>query len=204
MGIDIGINTVGINAETKLFRFISLIPSRDTEKFIEEYQTALFAKGFHGAYSFPPVAPLAEVLHPFSRDDLKKIAVNIRKLTMVHDGKITSAESCTNAGFEKLSFFGPHLDLTVSVIEEILCETAKGKIARTFSPIVLCAALTDSTEANPLADKCPALSFRAAALANITIRYLNGGIGKALPYSFEWETGPLVWLPAYKKSGKGK
>ena len=195
---------MGIDAGARLFRFIILIPGRDTEKILDEYRAALFARGLFGAYSFPPAAPLAELSRPFSRDELKKIAGNIRNLTMAHDGKISSSGSCTNDGFGKLSFFGPHLDLP----EELFSETAKGKIARTFFPIVLCAALTDSgsnsSVGDPQAEKCPALSFRAAAIANVTIRSLSGGNGEALPFSFEWETGPLVWLPAYKKTGAGK
>jgi len=197
MGID---STGGINAGAKLFRFIVLIPGRDTEKLLEEYRTALFAKSFHGAYSFPSAAPLAEVSRPLSRDELKKLAGNIRKLTMAHDGKITSAENCTSGGFGKLSFFGPQLDLPDGLFKE----TAKSKIARIFFPIALCEALIESTGTDPQAEKCPTLSFRAAALANITIRSLNGSNGEALPFSFEWETGPLVWLPAYKKTGAGK
>jgi hypothetical protein len=195
------------NAGAIFSRFIILIPGRDTEKLLYEYRTALFAKGFHGAYSFPLAAPLAELSRPFSRDELKKLAVNIRKLTMAHDGKISGTESGTSGGFGKLSFFGPHLDLPI-INEELLSETAKGKIARTFFPLVLCASIFDSGSysagVDPQAEKCPTLSFRAAALANIAIRSLNGGSGEALPYSFEWETGPLVWLPSYKKAGSGK
>jgi len=196
----------GINAGAKLIRFIILIPGRDTEKLLDEYRAELFARGFHGAYSFPPAAPLAEVSRPFSRDELKELATSIRKHTMAHDGKITSAESCTSGGFGKLSFFGLRLDLFAdhTVIEELLSEMAKGKISQTFFPTVLCAALTDSAEEDPHAEKCPTLSFRAAAIANITIRSLSDSTGEALPFSFEWETGPLVWLPAYKKADAGK
>jgi len=195
-------SAVGINTGAKLYRFITLIPGRDTEKILNEYRAALFSKGYHGAYSFPPAAPLAELSTPFNRDELKELAGNIRKLTIEHDGKITSSENCTNAGFGKLSFFGPHLDLPV--IKELLIQTAKGKIARAFFPIALCAALTDSVREEAQAEKCPTLSFRAAAIANIAIRPLGASNGEALPYSFEWETGPLVWLPAYKKTGMGK
>jgi hypothetical protein len=195
---------MGINAEAKLSRFIILIPGRDTEKFLNEYRTALFASGFHGAYSFPPAAPLAEVSRAFSRDELKEFSVNIRNLTITHDGKISSAESCTNGGFGKLSFYGPRLDLP----EGLFNKTAKRKIVRTFFPTVLCAALIDSgsgsTGIAPQAGKCPALSFRAAAIANVTIRSLISDNREALPYSFEWETGSLVWLPAYKKPVAGK
>jgi hypothetical protein len=179
-------------------RFVILVPGGDTHKLLDEFRDALFAEGFYGAYSFPPAAPLAEVSRPFSRDELKKLAVCIRDLSAAHDGKISGAECCLKAGFGTLAFFGPLLDLPAA--ERLLSETAAGKIIRAFFPPVLCAALVDSGAAN---QHCPPrsanFSFRAAALANLAIRSLNSGKGEALPYSFEWETGPLVWLPAYRK-----
>jgi len=41
----------------------------------------------------------------------------------------------------------------------------------------------------------PALSFRAAAVANLAIRPLAGG---EAGFSFEWKIGPPEWLPGYK------
>jgi hypothetical protein len=190
----------------KEYRFVILIPNRDTEKLLDEYRTALFAKGFYGAYSFPPAAPLAELSRSFNRDELKELAGNIRKLTLAHNGKISGGETAANAGFGGLSFFGLHLDLPAA--GELFPETAKGKIipsvpGRSFFPPVLCAALVHPGE-NQLPKEGPALSFRAAALANLAIRSLSGKTGDALPYSFEWEIGEPIWLPAYKKTGAEK
>jgi hypothetical protein len=187
--------------------FVILIPNRDTEKLLDEYHAALFAKGFCGAYSFPSAAPLAEISSPFIRDELKELAGNIRKLTAAHDGKISGAETGANAGFVEYSFgkysfadylfFGLLLNLPAA--EELFPKTAKEKIIRFFSPPVLCAALVHPGE-NPLPKEGPSLSFRAAALANLTIRSLSGIAGEALAFSFEWEIGPSVWLPVYKKA----
>jgi len=186
------------SAGTGEHRFIILITARDTEKLLGEYQAALFAKGFYGAYSFPPAAPLAQVSRPFNREELKELAVNIRKLTMTHNGKISSALIGVNAGFGELSFFGPKLDLPAD--EKIYPETAKGKIIRGLFPPVLCAAIVHSGE-KPLPNEGLSLSFRTAALANLAIRPLAGGDkGEAQVYSFEWKTGEPAWLPAYKKA----
>ena len=188
------------------FRFIILIPGRDTEKLLDEYRASLFANGFYGAYSFPPVAPLAELSRPFNRDELKELAGNIRKLSMVHDGKISSAESGVIDGFGEYSFFGLRLNFPVDllVIEELLSETAKSKITRSFFPPVLCASLVRSGEKH-LPKEWPTLSFRAAALANLAIRPLPGGDKEEAPvYSFEWKMGEPIWLPAYKKAGAEK
>jgi hypothetical protein len=54
----------------------------------------------------------------------------------------------------------------------------------------------------------PALSFRAAAVANMILRPLPGEDGDEnaeIPFggsSFEWKIGERVWLPAYKKPEK--
>jgi hypothetical protein len=182
------------------YRFIILIPARDTQKLLHEYQDALFTNGFYGAYSFPPVAPLAELSSPFNRDELKELAGNIRKLTLARDGKISSAESCLKSGFGEYSFFGPRLDFPADppAIEELLSATAGGKIIRVFSPPVLCAALARPGETRSPKEE-PTLSFRAAALANLALRPLPG-TGDAPAYSFEWKMGEPVWLPAYKKA----
>jgi len=184
------------SAGTGEYRFVILIPGRDTEKFVSEYRAALFAKGFYGAYSFPPVAPLAELSSPLNRDELKEFAGNIRKFSMAQDGKISGAGNGSNAGFGKLAFFGPLLNLPPA--GEIIPETAKGKIIFSLFPPALCAALVPSGENLPPKEG-PSLSFRTAALANLAIRPLrreNGG--EACAFSFEWEMGEPVWLPAYK------
>jgi hypothetical protein len=184
-------------------RYIVLIPHRDAERILSEYRAALFGKGFLGAYSFPPVAPLAEVSRSINRSDLKKLAGNIRNLTKVKDGKITS-DCLTQAVYlEKISFFGPALSLHIE--ESLFPETVRLHIFRVFSPTVLCAALLDS-ESNPTSAnfsmentppiEAPTLSFRAAALANLSIRSLGEG---GPSYSYEWRISIPVWLPAYKK-----
>jgi len=184
------------------FRFIILIIGMDTEKLLYEYRAALFAEGFYGAYSFPPAAPLAELSRPFNRDELKELAGKIRDLTMPYDGKISSTGNASNAGFGEYSFFGPRLNLIAA--EGLFPKTARDKISHSLFPPVLCAALVHSGK-NQLPKEGFALSFRAAALANLAIRPLPAGTSEEAPaFSFEWKMGEPIWLPAYKKTGAEK
>jgi hypothetical protein len=91
-----------------------------------------------------------------------------------------------------LSFFGVPLNLLVE--EVVFPQTAKAKILDIFSPPALCTALLAPDE-KPPSEEGPAISFRAASLANLAISPLESG---AAGYSFEWKIGPLVWLPKYK------
>ena len=194
-------------------RFIILIPHRDSLKPLEEYRRKLFAIGIPGAYSFPAAAPLASVSRPFSRDELKELARNIRSLTIENDGKIITQAAGSNfpASFHTearrsqrhreragdFPFFGPLLALRID--ENAFPETALPKILRVFSHPMLCAALVEPVPSAPpcLRERLeePVLSFRAASLANLAIRPLSSGDPD---YSFEWKIGPPVWLPKYK------
>jgi len=206
----------------EVYHFIIIVPHRDSLKSFEEYRARLFAAGFPGAFSFPTAAPLASVSRFFSRDELKELGRNIRELTKETDGKIictgsaltkftteVTEEYTENTEEERrrprtearghgvkeeeegLLFYGVPLNLLIE--EELFPQTAKAKILKTFSPPVLCAAFMGSGEMPP-SEEGPAISFRAASLANLAIRPLESG---AAGYSFEWKMGPLIWLPKY-------
>jgi len=188
-----------------IFRFIVLVPHRDSLRPFEEYRAKLFAAGVPGAWSFPTAAPLASVSRSLGSDELKELARNIRELTNKTGGKIICSgsvlEKSTTENTEKhtegteekegLSFFGIPLNLPIE--EAIFPKTARAKILGIFTPPVLCAALLTSGE-KPPSEEGPILSFRAASLANLAMRPLESG---AAGYSFEWKIGPLVWLPKY-------
>jgi hypothetical protein len=192
--------------------FIISVPHRDSLKPLEEYRSRLFAAGFQGAWSFPMAAPLASVSRPFSVDELKELGRNIRLLTAGNDGKIycegNALAKFTTEGTEEerrsltgarghgekkdISFFGPILTLPMK--ESLFPKTTKAKILDILSPPVLCTTLLAFGERAP-SEKGTAISFRAASLANLAIRPLESG---AAGYSFEWNIGPLIWLPKYK------
>ena len=202
------------------YRFIVLIPHRDTFKLLEEYRQKLFSLGFAGAHAFPIAAPLAELSRPFSREELKETAGNIRELTMQNDGKIQNKGTFQYSfpGFSRpqagedmektklMLFFGPRLNLEAG--EEIFPVSARKKILLHFLPPVLppvpdCAPLSDSSKEKinsvdlSASFRAAAISFRAAALANLVISPL----GSEKPaFSYEWKIGAAVWLPAYRKS----
>ena len=178
------------------YRYIILIPHRDFLRPLYGYRAKLFSMGFPGAWSFPMAAPLASVSRHFSTNELKELGRNTRDLTKGTDGKIlcsgnAHAKFTTNME-EDISFFGVPLNLLVE--ETMFPKTARTKILDIFSPPVLCAALLASNE-RPPSEEGPALSFRAASLANLAIRPLESG---AAGYSFEWKMGPFIWLPKYK------
>jgi hypothetical protein len=184
------------SALPKTHRFVVLIPHRDAGRLLDEYRAKLFSLGFHGAYSFPPAAPLAVVSGSFSREELRALAFEIREFTRDKDGKIAVSENADSgpAGstLEQMSFFGPALNLPVT--EGLFPETAKGKILSLFSPAVLCAALIGRDEKTSGIEGQPGAGFRAAALANLAIRPIISE--KTLPYSYTWKLGQQVWLPS--------
>jgi len=200
--------------------FIILIPHRDALRPFWEYREQLFAAGYLGAFSYPLAVPLASVSMPFSRKELKELALNIRELTKEKDGKIVSSTyDAVPIGTAldvlkykpgELSFFGPILDLPFN--KEIFPLAAVDKILNMFLPLVFCTALASPGEKhNPIAG--PTLSFRAASLANLAIKPLpasgtpkegsapekDSQIARYAPaYSFEWQIGAPVWLPKHK------
>ena len=200
----------------EIFRFIVLTPHRDALNQLYEYRKKLFSAGFSGAYSFPATAPLALVSSAFSPHELKELARKLRLLTLKSDGKIQSngttfapcpdgfglsIPACEKKPAEQVLFFGPRLNLTPDAPGDTLFpETTRKKILFTFSPPILCAALVGSESIKGLQEPphytTPAFSFRAAALANLSIRLLGEGEN---PCSFEWKMSPPIWLPVFKK-----
>jgi hypothetical protein len=187
-------------------RFVILIPHRDAGTILDKFRARLFAAGYPGAYSFPPAAALAMTSRPFSRDELKALAGNIRSLTRERDGKILCAGTAfvpcpqgVGAKEEEISgaaakpksfpFFGALLSFPLK--ESLFPHTAKGKIIEIPSSAALCAATVRPGEI-PVYIDAPELSFRAAYIANLAMRPLGSGENG---YSFEWRIGPPVWLP---------
>ena len=184
-----------------------LIPHRDAGNCLVNYREKLFAAGFCGAYSFPPAALLARISRPFNREELKETAGNIREETAENDGKLQSGgtallkfagnTSRETAFLEQLSLFGLLLNFPRS--EDIFPQAARNRLIKTFLPPVLCTAILNSKEnspgENPASPDLPELSFRAASLANLTIRPLDEGDPS---YSFRWTMSAPVWLPKHK------
>ncbi|MDR0513428.1 MAG: hypothetical protein LBG93_10100, partial [Treponema sp.] len=147
-----------LSHKREVFRYIILVPHRDSLKPFADYRRRLFAAGFSGAHSFPLAAPLACVSRRFSENELKELSVNIRKLTENSNGKISGGANgivhCSKSG---LSFFGSRFDVFLQEAyesslsqpgENIVPKTAAAKIISVFPTPVLCASLLSDKNAD--------------------------------------------------------
>jgi hypothetical protein len=165
---------------------------------LEDYRRKLFEAGFMGAYSFPAAAPLALLSRPLSKEDLKKIAREIRGVTLSKDGKITATGTglvrCPeNTPFEG-ALCGPLLDISAESLSGLNNE----KTLYIFPKIILCAAIVSNEQ---IPAEFPELSFRAAMVSNLAISPLKSGVA---PYSLRWRLGQGCWLPAHSRCFKHK
>jgi hypothetical protein len=200
-------------AAVNVIKLLVLVPHRDARLLLQKWSGALFAAGLPGAWSFPWVAPLALLSGSLSPGELKHCALVLREQSLAggNNGKIKTGpalsaafpEGCPCGG----AVFGPVLELAVP--GEAFAANTAGKITRRFSPPVLGAALVcgsagENRAVPPLPALFfgpPALSFRAAALAQMICRPMLTGDG-VLPgcgCSFEWKIGKLYWLPPVKR-----
>jgi len=172
----------------KTARFLVLLPHRDSLKLLQDYKLKLFAGGYKGALSFPPVAPLAVLSRCLNREELKKTAHVIRDASLKNNGKITAGKNDFIQSPE-LCFFGPILDLQCADLAAAFpCE----KIIKVFPKTLLCAALADASGLEQFPAEPEPFSFGAAMVTNLVIRPLASG---ASAFSFEWRLGPECWLP---------
>ena len=188
--------------------FLVLLPHRDSLKVLENFRKTLFASGLQGAYSFPPAIPLAQLSGPLNHDELGKIAAEIRKLSLINEGKISANDSSLvefprEELFENCAFYGPHFDLTE--IDSLSCNE---KVMHSFPAYVLCAGLIGPDDERILeqngimsAPGFDPISFRAAQLANLSVRRLETGASALCNavYSNEWRFGLCCWLPSHKR-----
>ncbi|MDR3248058.1 MAG: hypothetical protein LBT39_04660 [Treponema sp.] len=190
-----------------------LVPHRDSRKLLRSWSAELFAAGMRGAWSFPHAAPLALLSRPLLGDELKYLAHSLRALTLAggRDGKLRSGPPAslplTAQGLpDGFAIYGPALDITIS--GENFSPAARTKPAEVFFRPLLGSAVLGPADAvaisaglrfaaTTLAAPPPeAISFRAAAVANLRFGPLSSGDPA---YSFSWEIGELYWLPAIRQ-----
>ena len=178
--------------------FVVLVPHRDVLPALETYRRTLFAAGIDGAFSFPSAAPLALLKRPLEKDELKSAAVELRK--QLGAGKIVSAGQAEYNGWNngetagEIRFFGIVLEMPAPVFPpDAVNQLYKKPI---LAPAIIPTDNPDSAcIANNIDSKVvPDFSFRAAALANLTLQPVHYN-----QYSFTWNMGPLFWLPNIKK-----
>ncbi|AEF83361.1 hypothetical protein TREAZ_1007 [Leadbettera azotonutricia ZAS-9] len=192
-----------------MLRFLILIPHRDCSKALRAYCRSLFASGLPGAWSFPGAIPLAQVSGPFTREELKDAAHKLRGLSIQNerDGKFysTGTALAQSPGIDAFRFFGIKLGFSKPFEGAEKLPPVNKKVIYGFNTLCLCAALitpeaaaVDRALSREL-PSAPGISFRAASIANLSMKPLSTG---EAPYSWEWEIGAPVWLPAYKPDKK--
>jgi hypothetical protein len=201
----------------KVLRFAVLAPHRDAVKPLRAYSRALFAAGCSGAFSFPAAVPLAQVHRPLRAAELRALAHALREASLCSGGKWYAAPVVTLAfpafADRPLALFGPALSLgqegwgvdEARALPRLLNGLSPDAVEYLFPQLVLPAALLSAGEPAPdlagpaaLPETGPAaqpLSFRAAAVANLSFQALGSGDAA---YSYRWKIGPLVWLPSEK------
>ena len=181
-------------------RLLVLVPHRDSRLPLRAWSASLFAAGLPGAWSFPWVAPLAVLHRPLPSEQLTSLAHAMRQHVNQSGGKIIAgAPSCfaqvpaaipANEQNESLSVFGPELNLA---LPDSFFSPAADALNCSLSPLVLGSAL--HSPLSPVAHPPPTVFFRAAALANMSLRPLHADEEQQNGFSFEWEIGKLHWLP---------
>jgi hypothetical protein len=183
-------------------RLLALIPHRDVRLPLRAWSGALFAAGLEGAWSFPWAAPLAQLNRPLSGMELKRLARILRQcIEQNNDGKLTAGPPSIGPDLygRGVSVFGLPLNIELS---DAFFEEIRESVTRPLTPPVIGAALAADTlppetvlpEIFP-PEIFPQVSFRAAALANMSYRPIRDD-----GYSFEWKIGKLYWLPKQLKN----
>ncbi|MCL2007921.1 MAG: hypothetical protein FWG77_07520 [Treponema sp.] len=168
-----------------------LIPHIEVQRRVEDYREGLFREGFLGAHSLPVCAPIALLSRPFSGEELKALAENIREQSLGSEGKIIGGDTVKGELGEvegtHLKLLGPALNLNFD--DRAL--PAPGKILSIINRPCICASVIRE-EPNLDSLKPLRLSFRAAFVANLKLRALD-----ETGYSFSWTIGKGAWLRKY-------
>jgi len=171
-------------------QLLALVPHRDVRILLRAWSASLFSAGLQGAWSFPWVMPIAALKRPLSGVELKSRALMLRRTIDLSGGKCTTGPS-TIAALSDNSIFGPAVNIELS--DSFF--TFEDAVIRRISPFVIGSALCQAAALPDVDCPAPYLSFRAAALANMSFRPLPSHDGAPNDFSFEWEIGKLHWLP---------
>ena len=180
--------------------FLVLVPHRDVRSILQKNCDETVKAGLTGMYSFPCVAPIAELSEEFNADELKIAARSLRAAT---GGEKINIGDKARISFpdvkENMALCGQNLDLNIS--PNIFGEGIK-KVKNIFSPLIIGYWLMpEVSEQQPgewsfVARSASALmleklSFRAAAAAIMYWRPFQAGD----EICYKWKIGKLTWLP---------
>jgi hypothetical protein len=168
-----------------VYTFLVLLPHRDILKSLVACKRTLFNQGVAGAWSFPPCAPLMRLARPLTKKALEETAKAMR----LHLGRQKiSGDQWRIDAFPPLPGAENALPSILGLSLDCPVPDAPG-----FRPLLAAALLKPASPAPSGTELFPPLSFRAAALANLTLRPL--GPGRRENLSFAWKMGKAVWLP---------
>lgn len=183
--------------------FLAFAPHRDCGKGVEIVKRSLFSRGFYGAFSFPTASPLAVLARALTKDELKRIAAQLRENTFADGkkGRITAGEWGTTA-LGGIFFGGQGLDVPVERLFQAGAALPCGVVVEAAAvPLLVEAIMRGDTpgdnalwevaekRARPAMQLAP-FSFTAGYVANLVLRPLCSD-----GYSFEWRIGEPVWMP---------
>jgi hypothetical protein len=175
----------------KTVRFIVLIPHQDAVMPLNDYKQKLFQAGFIGVYSFPTVMPLIITKKPHTLDELKSMAIFMRKeIDSVSVSKKFTSQitlSCMkndnmSGSLGGFSFVIPLDGLSLKKDDTALPRFLLGLTV--LKPDEEEKFISFTKENPP-----PHISFRACALANMIYSIDEQG-------ACSWEIGHPVWLPS--------
>ncbi|MDR0706366.1 MAG: hypothetical protein LBF60_00635 [Treponema sp.] len=183
--------------------FLALMPHRDCGKGVATVKRSLFSLGFYGAFSFPVASPLAVLSHALTKDELKRIAVQLRKNTLADGRKgIVTAGDWETAALGGIFFGGQRLDVPAERLFQADAVFPRGVVVEPcVVPLLVEAVMRNGAPAETAEEEKtrPAVqpasfSFTVGYVANLTLRPLrNDG------YSFEWRIGEPVWMPKTRR-----
>jgi hypothetical protein len=181
--------------ERGIIRFAALVPHRDAVSALEKRRQRLFAAGIAGAFAFPACIPLAVLKTPLPDARLKTLAAELRRIqgsTKFTPGPWTAGGPFgTETG--PFRMYGPVYPIPAFGLPDMF------KTAMLAAAIIVPddeAALQTGEDAGENRED---LTFRAAALANISIAPAQTG---EAGFSFTWKTGRLFWLPNPSAAGR--
>jgi hypothetical protein len=170
---------------------LALVPHRDARLPLRAWSADLFASGLPGAWSFPWLAPIAALRQPLAAAELKSLARLLREHIDENGGKFTAGRAaCTALPVSGRQVFVCGLELDAGIPG--LFFEAISEMIGPVKPSIIGAAITSSEQAFGTA--CPQISFRAAALANMSYRIISLGENQE-GCMCEWRIGELYWLP---------
>ena len=169
-----------------------LAPHRDIRSLLRKNCDEIIKAGLTGVYSFPQVAPIAELSEELNSDELKYAARSLREITRGEKTRIGEKAAIAFPEDDKnMNLLGLQLDL---IFPDSVFGDGIQKIKKTFSPLLIGSWLMPKTNEQLLrASASPRenLSFRAAAIANMYWQPFQ--IGDDI--GFKWKIGKLAWLP---------